>query len=213
MSFLLNEVRFTLAKYGEVEILPDRRRQAGADVGVTCPSPTRSCDDAHGQMKLLKIISSGMQPAMLSENYKGSSTPTSPRSLTKAQLEGHVLLDLYHNPPVRRRTWKKARGRKRSSRRSRSRQWLMESVSQKTVKKAVEAPTTAQVAIIDGSELKPRFQAYHLPLSTSRHSASCDTDNLHGSRHVSGRRVSQMSGTRPRRGHSKLLYSIMNRRL
>ena len=71
MSFLLNEVRFTLAKYGEVEMLPDRRRQARADVGVTCPSPTRSCDDAHGQMKLLKIISSGMQPAMLSENYKG----------------------------------------------------------------------------------------------------------------------------------------------
>ena len=116
MSFLLNEVRFTLAKYGEVEILPDRRRQAGADVGVTCPSPTRSCDDAHGQMKLLKIISSGMQPALLSENYKGSSTPTSPRSLTKAQLEGHVLLDLYHNPPVRRRTSKKARRRKRSPR-------------------------------------------------------------------------------------------------
>ena len=37
----------------------------------------------------------------------------------------------------------------------------MESVSQKTVKKAIEAPTTAQVAIIDGSELKPRFQAYN----------------------------------------------------
>ena len=139
---------------------------------------------------------------------------TPSRGGTKAQLEGHVLLDLYHNPPVRRRTWKKARRRKRSSRRSRPRQWLMESVSQKTVKKAVEAPTTAQVAIIDGSELKPRFQAYHLPSSTSRHgSASCDTDNLHGSRHVSGHQASQMSGTRPRRGHSKLLYSIMNRRL
>ena len=56
-----------------------------------------------------------MQPALLSENYKASSTPTFPRSLTKAQLKGHVLLDLYHNLPVRRHTSKKAR-RKRSPR-------------------------------------------------------------------------------------------------